>query len=293
MTWYSNYTSKQVPDRTTPHRVIVLELNLLDASLFCLTGAFAGFAAGLLGIGGGLIIVPALFIIFSSQGYEQQYLMHMALATSLATIIITSISSTLAHHKKHAVLWPIVLLLAPGICLGAWFGANLASQLDTSILKPVFGLFEIFVAFLMYSQYQSKEHHRTIKKSNGFIGGSIIGGISAIVGIGGGTLTVPFLHWHKINIKNAIATSAACGLPIATFATASYVFSGWDIADEISQIQQNTFGFIQLQAFILISVCSFIFAPLGAKLAHNISSILLKKIFSIFLLLLGLKMLLS
>lgn len=271
----------------------MLELNLIDASLYCLTGAFAGFAAGLLGIGGGLIIVPVLFFIFSSQGYEQQYLMHMALATSLATIIITSISSTLAHHKKHAVLWPIVLLLSPGLCLGAWLGAGFATQLDTTILKPIFGFFEIFVAFLMVSQYQSKKHQRTIRAGNGFVGGGVIGGVSAIVGIGGGTLTVPFLHWHKINIKNAIATSAACGLPIAIFATASYVYSSWNLTDNILPVRQNPFGFVQLHAFLLIAICSFLFAPLGAKLAHTVSDILLKKIFSIFLLLLGLKMLLS
>ncbi len=271
----------------------MLEINLIDASLYCLTGAFAGFAAGLLGIGGGLIIVPVLFFIFSSQGYEQQYLMHMALATSLATIIVTSISSTLAHHKKRAVLWPTVILLSPGICLGAWFGASFAAQLDTAILKPVFGLFEIFVAFLMFSQYQSKTHQRTIKTSNGFIGGGIIGAVSAIVGIGGGTLTVPFLHWHQINIKNAIATSAACGLPIAIFATASYVFSGWKLTGNIPHAQEHMFGYVQLHAFLLIAVCSFLFAPLGAKLAHTIPDILLKRIFSLFLLLLGLKMLLA
>jgi uncharacterized membrane protein YfcA len=267
-----------------------LDLNFIDAALYCLTGAFAGFSAGLLGIGGGLIIVPVLFFIFSSQGYEQQHLMHMALATSLATIIITSISSTLAHHKKRAVLWPIVLLLTPGICLGAWLGASFAAQLDTSILKPIFGLFEIFVAILMYRRYQSKQHQATIKNTNGFIGGSIIGSVSAIVGIGGGTLTVPFLHWHKINIKNAIATSAACGLPIAIFATASYVFSSWNT---LGSNQQNMFGFVHINAFLLIAISSFLFAPLGAKLAHTIPDILLKKIFSIFLLLLGLKILLS
>jgi len=219
--------------------------------------------------------------------------MHIALATSLATIIITSISSTLAHHNKRAVLWPIVLLLAPGIGIGAWLGANFATQLDTTTLKPAFGIFEIFVALLMFSNYQSKQHHLSIKKVNGFIGGSIIGYISSIVGIGGGTLTVPFLHWHKINIKNAIATSAACGLPIAIFATASYTYSSWNLTDNISPSQQSMFGFIQIQAFLLIALSSFLFAPLGAKLAHTVSDTLLKKIFSIFLLLLGLKMLLS
>ncbi len=265
-----------------------LEINLIDAILYCLTGAFVGFAAGLLGIGGGLIIVPVLYFIFSSQNFDPQHLMHMALATSLATIIITSISSTLAHHKKHAVLWPIVLLLTPGIGLGSWFGASYAAQLDTSTLKPIFGIFEIFVAFLMFSQYQSKQHQLTIKKMNGFIGGNIIGSISAIVGIGGGSLTVPFLHWHKINIKNAIATSAACGLPIAIFATASYIYNGWDIPST----RQNVFGFVQLDAFLLIAASSFILAPFGAKYAHQIPGAALKKIFSVFLLLLGLKMLL-
>jgi uncharacterized protein len=270
----------------------LLEPDLIEACIYILTGAFAGFSAGLLGIGGGLIIVPVLYFVFSTQDYGQQHLMHMALATSLATIIVTSISSTLTHHRKRAVLWPIVLLLTPGIGTGAWFGASFATQLDSEILKPVFGIFEIFVAVLMFSQYQSKQYQLTIRPVNGFIGGGIIGSISAIVGIGGGTLTVPFLHWHKINIKNAIATSAACGLPIAVFATASYILSGWNLTGDISSDQQNMFGFVQLHAFLLIAISSFLFAPLGAKLAHKISDVLLKKIFSIFLLLLGLKMLL-
>jgi len=270
----------------------LIDSNLLAALLYISTGAFAGFSAGLLGIGGGLIIVPVLYFVFSTQGYDQQHLMHMALATSLATIMITSISSTLAHHKRHAVLWPIVILLTPGIGIGAWLGANFATQLDTETLKPMFGIFEIFVAILMFSQYQSKQHQLTIKRVNGFFGGGIIGSISAIVGIGGGTLTVPFLHWHKINIKNAVATSAACGLPIAVFASASYIYSGWSITDDQTNAQKTTLGFVQLQAFLLISISSFLVAPLGAKLAHSVSDVLLKKIFSIFLLLLGLKMLL-
>lgn len=273
----------------------MLELNLTDVFLYCLTGAFAGFSAGLLGIGGGLIIVPVLFYIFSSQAYEPQHLMHMALATSLATIIFTSISSTLAHHKKKAVLWPVVLLLTPGICFGAWLGASFSTQLDTAILKPAFGIFEIFVAALMMNPFQSdrqksKQHQSLIGYVNGFIGGSFIGTISAIVGIGGGTLTVPFLHWYKINIKNAVATSAACGLPIAVFATASYVYSGRNI---MSSTAGYSFGFVQVDAFLIIATSSFIFSPIGAKLAHTVSNQLLKKIFSIFLLLLGIRMLLA
>ena len=266
----------------------MIDPELTDILLYLITGAFAGFSAGLLGIGGGLIIVPVLFFIFESQGYQQQHLMHMALATSLATIVITSISSTRAHHMKGAVLWPVVILLTPGIAIGAWFGATFATRLDNEILKPVFGIFEIFVAILMISQYQSKQRELIIKKINGFFGGIFIGSISAIVGIGGGTLTVPFLHWHKINIKNAIATSAACGLPIAIFATAAYIFNGWE---NISIDQNNMLGFVNTRAFILIAISSFLFATMGAKSAHRLPDTLLKRIFSALLFFLGLKML--
>lgn len=267
------------------------ELVLIETGLYILTGAFAGFAAGLLGIGGGLIIVPILYYSFSAQGYEQQYLMHMALATSLATIIITSISSSIAHQKKQAILWRVVLSLSPGICLGAWFGAELASQLNTAILKPIFGIFELFVATLMLSQYKSQQHQFRLKPVTAFIGGNIIGSVSAIVGIGGGTLTVPFLHWNNIKIKNAVASSAACGFPIAVAGTASYIVNGWNI--EIAALSGNdaSFGYVQLNAFVIIAFTSFIFAPLGAKVAHRISDLNLKKFFSFLLFALGLKML--
>lgn len=271
----------------------MLDSSLIEACLYILTGAFAGFSAGLLGIGGGLIIVPVLYFVFSSQGYETQYLMQMALATSLATIIVTSVSSTFAHHKKQAVIWPVVFSLSPGICLGAWLGADLASDLSTAILKPVFGVFELFVAALMLSHYQSQQHNYAIKPLTSFLGGNIIGGISAIVGIGGGTLTVPFLHWHQLKVKNAIATSAACGLPIAVMGTASYVFNSWDISNSFSSPQAYTLGYVQLNAFLLIAISSFIFAPLGAKVTHKISDSLLRKVFALFLLLLGIKMLTS
>jgi len=281
---------------------------ILYLPLYLLTGAFAGFSAGLLGIGGGLIIVPILYFIFSSQGYDQQHVMHMALATSLATIIITSISSTYAHHKKHAVLWKVVLLLVPGICLGAWFGAIFATHINTVMLKTFFGVFELCVAALMFNSARNQlknkmgtiQQRNTIKPAQAFFGGNLIGLISAIVGIGGGTLTVPFLNWHNINIKNAVASSAACGLPIATFGTLSYIVSGWslNLTPHIENSALNnilptlTFGYVQLNAFLLIAIFSFIFAPLGARASHKLSDINLKKVFSLFLFFLGLKMLL-
>lgn len=258
--------------------------------LYALTGALAGVSAGLLGIGGGLIIVPALFYIFSyitdSSSPDSAYLMHMALATSLASIIFTSISSMLAHHRKGAVLWKTAFILAPGICLGSWLGADFASSLSTAVLKPVFGGFEIFVGVLMLSNYQSKQHELSIKPVSAFTGGSIIGSISAIVGIGGGTLTVPFLHWHRIAIKNAIATSAACGFPIAVAGTLAYYVNSY-------QLSQSAGGYIQLDALTAISVFSSLFALVGARLAHRLHERSLRKVFAVFLLLLGARMLFS
>lgn len=260
-----------------------------DVILYLLTGSFAGFAAGLLGIGGGLIIVPILYFVFASQGIEQSHLMHMALATSLATIIFTSISSSFAHHKKQAVVWSTVFLLAPGICTGAWTGGIIASYLNTDILKPVFGVFEFLVALHLLGNIRTKQHVLLIKPIKATIGGLLIGNVSAIVGIGGGTLTVPFLHWHKFKIRNAIATSAACGLPIALFGTASYIVAGWGI----NTLPEQTLGYVELSAFASIVIASIIFAPLGAKAAHIIPERTLKTGFGLFLLLLSAKMLLA
>ena len=260
---------------------------MIEPLLYLATGFFAGLASGLLGIGGGLIIVPVLYFIFSAQNLPAEHVMHMALATSLATIIITSLSSGYAHHKKQAVLWPVFLLLAPGICAGAWFGGIAASEIKTALLKPAFGFFELFVAMLLLLNHKSKQHYIRINKLKSAAGGFVIGMVSAIVGIGGGTLTVPFLHWHNIAIRNAVATSAACGLPIAVFGAASYVYAGWSV----SNLPEQTLGYIHLPAFIFIIVTSFLFAPVGARLAHRLPESTLKKGFAVFLILIGLKML--
>ena len=241
---------------------------MIDLVLYLATGIFAGLASGLLGVGGGLIIVPVLFFIFSAQQLPAEHIMHMALATSLATIIITSISSARAHHKKHAVLWPIFFLLAPGICLGAWFGGMVASEIKTDVLKPGFGIFELLVALYLLWNHQSQQHAISLNKIKSAAGGLIIGGISAIVGIGGGTLTVPFLHWHNIPIRNAVATSAACGFPIAVSGAAAYIYAGWSI----NNLPEQTFGYVHLPAFSLIIITSFLFAPVGAKLAHHLKT---------------------
>ncbi len=265
----------------------MLELNLIEAFLYIFTGAAAGFAAGLFGVGGGLIIVPVLYTIFSTQGYDSQHLMQMALTTSLATIVITSISSTLAHHKKQAVLWPIVFSLSPGIVLGAILGGIFASAINSENLKLFFIIFEFSVATNLILKKQTKQHNTGIKSVVATTGGSIIGFISTTVGIGGGTMTVPFLHWFNISMKKAVATSAACGFPIALIGTLSFVFSSYNL----SVGSEYSIGYLQYTAFIFIAVSSFVFAPLGAKVAHIVSDKTLRIAFSLLLYLLALNML--
>lgn len=262
---------------------------MTEIVLYLCTGAAAGLAAGLLGIGGGLIIVPILFFIFSAQGVDSDHVMHMALATSLATITVTSVSSTWAHHRRGVVLWPIVISLSPGIILGAWLGARLASMLVSDVLRPVFAVFELIVAVHLLTNIKPVMRSTSIPPTRALSGGVVIGSISAIVGIGGGTLTVPFLLWHNITIRNAVASSAACGFPIAVAGTAAYVISGWNIAGS----SEYLLGYVNLPAFALIIITSVLTAPIGAGLAHRLSERNLRTVFALLLLLLSLKMLLS
>ena len=265
----------------------IFDIHLFDIALYLVTGAFAGFAAGLLGIGGGLIIVPVLYFIFSTLGYEAQQLMHMALTTSLATIIVTSISSTRAHHKKKAVLWPLVFLLSPGIILGAWSGGFFAASINTDYLRNIFIVFEFIVAFNLLLNKRPKKHTSRINKIVATIGGYIIGMISTLVGVGGGTMTVPFLHWFNIPMRNAIATSAACGFSIALIGTLSFIYASYDLPSS----GLYAIGYLQYDAFLFISLSSYLFAPLGAKVAHSISETSLRLSFSALLFILAIIML--
>ena len=262
---------------------------MTEIILYLMTGAAAGLSAGLLGIGGGLIIVPILYFIFSQQPVPPEHVMHMALATSLATIIVTSLSSARAHHKRGAVLWPIVFSLSPGIIIGAWVGAMLASALASDVLRPVFGVFELLVAIHLLVNYTPGTHTTSISRVRSLTGGTVIGTISSIVGIGGGTLTVPFLLWHNISIRNAVASSAACGFPIAMAGTAAFIVSGWHTPG----LPGYSLGYVNLSAFAMIIITSIITAPLGAGLAHRLPEKTLRILFALFLCALGIRMLLA
>ena len=251
-------------------------------------GVIAGFIAGLLGVGGGLIIVPILIFIFQGDNFNSEIIVHMAIGTSLASIIFTSISSIYAHHFQHkAVLWDIVKRLTPGIIFGALLGAVIADYISAKILQQFFGFFELVVALQMALNIKAHAA-RTLPGMAGMLSaGTGIGTVSAIVGIGGGTLTVPFLAWCNIKMQNAVATSSACGLPIAIAGCVGFLVMGWNEEN----LPAYALGYIYWPAFLSIVISSMLVAPLGAWLAHRLSAAKLKRSFSLVLFLLGIKML--
>ncbi len=255
--------------------------------IYLATGAFAGTLAGLLGVGGGLIIVPILALSFASQGIAGEVQMHLAVGTSLATIIFTSLSSVYAHQRRGAVSWPAFRAMTPGIILGAFLGAVIARWLPTFSLRTLFGLFELFVAIQMALSLKPAPH-RSLPGRLGMSGaGVIIGSLSALVGVGGGTLTVPFLLWCNVTIHRAIATSAACGLPIAVAGATGFVISGWHNA----LLPEWSSGYLYWPALLGVVSASILFAPLGARLAHSMPTLVLKRLFALLLLGLALRML--
>nr|WP_287412962.1 sulfite exporter TauE/SafE family protein [Pseudodesulfovibrio sp.] len=257
--------------------------------LYIVLGAFAGVLAGLLGIGGGLVIVPMLNIAFELQNFPDVHIQHVALGTSLATIIFTSLSSMRAHHKRGAINYTAFWRLVPGIIVGTYLGAWVAALLPTGFLKAFFGFFLYYVASQMLLGMKPKSARELPGQAGTFAVGNGIGIFSALVGIGGGTLTVPFLSWCNQTMHTAIATAAAVGLPIALSGTTGFIINGWNVEG----IPGPHFGYIYIPAFLGIISMSVLTAPLGAKFAHSLPVDKLKRIFAILLLIVGTKMLWS
>ncbi|MFT5726095.1 MAG: putative membrane protein YfcA [Desulforhopalus sp.] len=256
---------------------------------YAIAGTVVGILAGLFGIGGGLVIVPMLIYVFSLQNIPNELTMHLALGTSLASIIFTSISSFLAHHKRGAVHWNIVKKIVVGIFTGTFLGSCIASRLSTEFLKVFFVIFLYFVATQLLLNRKPKPG-REIPGPVGMFGtGNIIGMFSSLVGIGGGTLSVPFMLWCNINAHHAIGTSAAIGLPIAFAGAVGYIFNGWNIPN----LPPYSLGYVYLPALFGIAATSVLTAPLGVKLAHSLPVGRLKQIFSILLYVVATKMLFS
>ncbi|SUB82257.1 Sulfite exporter TauE/SafE [Pragia fontium] len=254
---------------------------------YLMLGAVVGFMAGLLGIGGGGIMVPILTTLFAAQGIGQEHLVHMALGTSMASIVITAFSSVRAHHRYQAVLWPVVRKITPAILIGTLSATWLAAILPAKALAIFFSCFMGYVALQMILNIKPKPSRQLPGTLGTSLAGLSIGGISALVAIGGGSLTVAFLTWCNVRIQNAIGTSAAVGMPIALAGTVGYMINGWHAPNT----PDYSVGYVYLPAVVLISIVSYFTAPIGARLAHKLPVALLKKIFAGLLVLLSLKML--
>lgn len=263
----------------------------MEWSIYLAAGAVAGLLAGLFGVGGGLIVVPVLASVFAWLMVAPDHLMQLALGTSLATIVATSASSTLAHHRHGGVNWALVGALAPGIIAGTWLGAGIADLARSEHLRWAFGVAEILLGVYLWRKGSAS----TVTKGQvpGAVGltaaGGVIGTVSSLAGIGGGTLTVPFLVRSGLVMANAVGTSAACGLPIAIAGSAAYAVAGWNAPG----LPAQALGYVYWPAALGIMVASVCTAPLGARLAHRLPSSLLKRGFAGLLVLLGFKMLLG
>jgi uncharacterized membrane protein YfcA len=252
-------------------------------------GAVAGLFAGLFGIGGGVIIVPILVFCLTLQGIPNQFIMHLALGTSLASISFTAASSFWAHHCREAVHWLMVRRITPGILTGAFLGSCVAAHLSTNILKGFLVVFLYYVAAQMFMNSEPKSARAIPGQLAMFGAGSTIGAISSLVGIGGGTLSVPFMVWCNLTLHHAIGTSAAIGFPIAVAGAFGYIYNGFGV----SGLPEYSFGYTYLPALAGIVASSVFTAPLGVRLAHSLPVGKLKRVFALFLVLMGTRMLIN
>jgi uncharacterized membrane protein YfcA len=257
---------------------------------YLLLGMFVGLFAGLLGIGGGLVMVPVLSFIFGAQHFPPERILHLALGTTMASIIFTSASSMRTHHAHGAVNWQVVKFITPGIILGTLGGATVAGMLSSQVLSIMVVVFIYYAATQMLLKIRPKPS-RTLPGRWGMVGaGGIIGMVSSFVAIGGGLLTVPFLSICNVRLQHAIGTSAAVGFPIAVAGTVGYIVNGMV---QSQPLPDYSFGYVHLPAVGWVALASMLTAPLGAKATHIIRTATLKGIFVVLLYLLGTKMLIG
>lgn len=250
------------------------------------TGAFAGVLAGLLGVGGGIVLVPAFLFVFTQAGYGGPDVMQLCLATSLATIIVTSIRSVLAHHRKGAVDWAILRAWAPGIGLGALLGVLTVGALRSQVLQIVFAVLVIVIASYMSV---SRPHWRLAEEMPRGLGRALIspfiGFFSVLLGIGGGSIGVPLMTLHGRPIHRAVATAAGFGVLIAVPSVVGFLLL------PIGNAPPYTLGSVNLPVFLITICMTLITAPVGAGLAHRTDAARLKRYFAVFLFLVALNML--
>ena len=248
-------------------------------------GAVAGVMAGLLGIGGGLILVAALVWLLPMQGVPAGLAVHMALATALASIVLTGLSSARAHHRRGSVLWPTVAWLVPGMLVGGWLGSLLATRLEGEWLRGFIAAYCYVAALQLGLDWpRAKQERPDAPKGAAYsASGVLVGAISALVGIGGGSMTVPLLVWRGVRPVRAVGTSSACGVAIALASAAGYAAHGPVGAD----LPPGSWGYVFVPAAVAIALASVLTAPLGTRLAHRLSGEALRRVFAVFLVLVG------
>ena len=251
-----------------------------------LIGVLAGISAGLFGIGGGVLIVPTLAWLFELHQFNPEQILLMAVASSLATALPTSISSLRTHHKLKNIIWHRAFRLMPTLLLASICGAILAELISAELLRWFFVSYLLYTSLKLAWPKQSATANSNPKLYLDYPMGFLIGSISAILGIGGGTITVPYLVSSGLQIKNAVATSSACALPIAISAAISYIVLGW----HTENLPEGSFGYVYLPAFWGITTTSVFTAPIGARLAHRLPATKLKRYFALVLLFMAIKM---
>jgi uncharacterized protein len=259
-------------------------IGIIFASL--LLGMISGLLAGLFGIGGGMVIVPVLVFLFTAHGLPTDLVMIMAIATSLATIILTATSSVFAHYRLGSVLWDKVFTLVPGVILGAIVGAAVAGHINAGFLRAIFIIFLLYVGIQMALEVQPKTGSANYSRKIDFWVAGAIGLLSSLLGIGGGTLTVPYLVHCRYPMRNAVAIASACGLPIAIAGTISYMVLGMNAPN----LPTWSFGYVYLPSFFGVSLGSIFTAPIGAKLAQKLPAQQIKRYFSLLIFVLALKL---
>ena len=254
---------------------------------YLLLGAVVGLFAGLLGIGGGVIIIVGLLEIFKRLNFPETHMMHLALGTSMASILFGSISSLRAHQQLANVDWAIVRGMTPGILVGGFLATFAAAQAPSSVLKIIFAVFMLYTATQMFINAKPKPNRELPGRGGSAIAGTVIGAISSLIGVGGAAVSIPFMTWCNVTMHRAIGTAAAIGFPVALFGAIGYIVNGWYVPG----LPENSLGFVYLPACIAIVIPSIFIAPFGARLSHKLPVATLKKIFGGLLLVLTAKIL--
>lgn len=264
----------------------LLQAEAAGLLLLFLIGAGVGLLAGLLGIGGGAILVPALVVVLPQLGVPPAQVMNVALGTSLSCIVFTAASSTRAHHRRGAVRWELLAFIGPGVLIGSFAGALLTAALPTRALKLFFACFLIFVGQKMLRRPAAREARPIPGRLGLFAVGGGIGFVSGLLGIGGGGMSVPYLS-SRVRLHEAIGSSAAIGLPIALSGSVGNIIGGWGAPG----LPAGCLGFVYLPALAAVVLASALFAPLGVRLSHRLDVKLLRKLFGVLVLLISAKML--